>query len=185
MFVYSDEHIGQKVCSEWFLIGSRMVGNCWGSGGGGGSENYTQHKPGEDGMDCRTFEFTPTASNWQEAGVKNCRVNVLWLGGGRSGEYIPVVIGAPIIIGLPRHFTAGKAANLAAEACEYASHELYRLLKKYPTRPTDYLIEKTYRDAVEKKIKESGGTAGRVGSNSPSIVIKEAQYRLLGTGNCD
>jgi len=45
-----------KQCGEWFLVGSRMVGNCWGNGGNGGSSNYTPH--GEDGMDCETFEFT-------------------------------------------------------------------------------------------------------------------------------
>lgn len=181
---YDEYGIGEKYCSEWFLVGSRMVGNCWAGGGGGGSENYTPYW--EDGIDCRTFEFTQTASDWQEAGVKNSRVNLLWLGGSRTGEYIPVTITAPVIIGLPLHFSAGKAANLAAKACSYGEHQVYKLLKRHPTRPTEYLIDKTYREAVEREIRKYGGRSGRVRPNMPStIVINDAQYRLFGNGDCD
>jgi hypothetical protein len=56
---YFQDGTSEKVCSEWFLVGSRMVGNCWATGGGG-SENYTPHKPGEEGLDCETFQFTQT-----------------------------------------------------------------------------------------------------------------------------
>lgn len=181
---YTEEGIF-KECTEWILVGSRMVGNCWASGGSGGSENYTPYKPGEDGIDCRTFEFTQTAGNWQEAGVKNSRVNLFWISG-RTGEYIPVTIVAPVIIGLPMHYSPGKAANLAASACSHGEDEVSRLLKRYPTRPTEFLIDKTYREAVDRFIRRHGGTSGRVRPNMPpTVVIKDAQYRLFGNGDCD
>lgn len=182
---YTNEGIFTE-CTEWMLIGSRMVGNCWATGGGGGSSNYTPHKPGEDGLDCRTFQFTQTAGDWQEAGVKNSRVNLFWIGGGRSGEYIPVTITAPIIIGLPAYYRPGQAANFAAKACSFGEDEVERLLKRSPIRPTEYKIDQTYREAVERKIREYGGRSGRVRANMPStVIIKDAEYRLFGNGDCD
>lgn len=175
-----------RECTDWFLIGSRMVGNCWGGGGSGGSENYHPHKPGEQGLDCSTFEFTQTAGNWQEAGVKNSRVNMLWLGGSRRGEYIPVTITAPIIIGLPMHFRPGTAANIAAEACGHGEDAVSKLLKRQPTRPADAQIDQVYREAVDRFLRKYGGTAGRVRQNmSPNVIINNAQYRLWGHGDCD
>jgi prepilin-type processing-associated H-X9-DG protein len=182
---YTDEGIFRE-CTEWILVGSRMVGNCWSTGGSGGSENYTPYKPSEEGLDCRTFAFTQTASNWQEAGVKNSRVNMLWLDGSRRGEYIAATIAAPVIIGLPLYHSPGAAANIAARACSYGEDEVSRLLKRYPTRPTDYLIDKTYREAVDRFIRKYAGTAGRVYRNmSPDVIINDAQYRLFGNGDCD
>ena len=194
MFVYSDEQIGQKVCSEWFLIGSRMVGNCWASGGGGGSENYTPHKEEEGyGLDCHSFEFTPTASNWQEAGVKNLTVRVFWTAPGKNrGKYVSTTIGAPIIIGLPidritgEHLSPGAAAELAAWACDEASDEVSRLLKLWPNEPSEAALEQEFRNQVDKAVRHWQGRAGRVRTNMPpTVVIKNAQYAFWGRGNCD
>jgi hypothetical protein len=53
-------------------------------------------------------------------------------------------------------------------------------------RPTQYEIDKTYRDAVASKIKASHGTVSRVYPNmSPGVIIRDAQYRLFGNGDCD
>lgn len=185
---YSDEGIGEKVCGEWFLVGSRMIGNCWASGGSGGSENYSPH--GEDGMDCVTFTFSNTAGNWQEAGVKNSRIKILWLGGGRSGQYINVNITAPIVIGLPRYtsggtISPGRAAEIAAWACDQALHVTAASLKLNPTRPTDLEIETFFRRQVKNLLLIHGGTASRDGSGRPNIVITNAKHRFLGNGDRD
>jgi hypothetical protein len=189
---YTDDAIYRE-CSEWILVGSRMVGNCWatgGSGGGGGSENYTPYK--EDGMSCNSFQFTQTTGDWQEAGVKNTRVKVFWIGGGRSGTYINVTIEAPIIVGIPitrggtTYISQGRAAELAARASDYAHGMTKSFLKRNPTRPTDSYIEETYRRFFKAFMLNEGGTAGRVYQGmSPTVIIKNAVYTFLGNGDCD
>lgn len=188
--VYSDEFIGEKVCGSWFLMGSRMVGNCWSSGGGGGSENYTPYA--EDGMDCITFLFSPTGGNWQEAGVINSRVKILWLGAGPNAvyQYINVTITAPIIIGMPRYHgggtvSQGRAAEIAAWACDQAVKLTSASLKLSPTRPTNLEIETLFRRQLNNLMLLQAGKADRIGTGSPGIFIGNAKYRFFGNGDCD
>ena len=185
---YDENGTQNKQCTEWVLVGSHMVGNCWGTGGSGGSSNYAPYS--ENGMDCASFDFTQTASNWQEAGIKNAKVKILWLGGGRSGQYINVNIAAPIIVGLPRQnsggiISPGKAAEIAAWANDRALSVVTASLKLNPTRPTDLEIENMYRRQVRNFLLLHGGTADRTGSGNPNIVIKDAKYKFLGNGDCD
>ena len=84
------------------------------------------------------------------------------------------------------HFRPGTAANIAARACGHAEDEVSKLLKSQLTRPTEAQIEQVYREAVNRYIRQYGGTAGRVRQNMPpTVIINNAQYRLFGHGDCD
>jgi hypothetical protein len=188
---YYQDGTSEKVCGEWFLIGSRMVGNCWASGGGsGGSENYAPKS--KDGMDCITFLFTNTAGNWQEGGVMNTRVKILWLGAGPNAvyQYINVTITSPIIIGLPRRrdgvtISPGRAAEIAAWACTQAVALTDAELRRSITRPSNLEIESKFRKQVNNLLLLYNGTASREGSGSPAIFIGNAKYKFFGNGDCD
>lgn len=179
-------------CREWFLIGSYLIGNCFASDEGNGGGTETAYAPiSEDGLDCSSFDFRSTASNWQEAGLTNARVKFRWIGTLKHGESISITLGAPIVIGLPKVrqdgtvYSPGKAAELAAEASDFAHDMTAQLLKALRYKPQDYVIEQTYRKWLNEFINNYGGNASRIGSGSPNIVFKNAQYSFLGNGNCD
>jgi hypothetical protein len=188
---YSDEHIGEKVCGEWYLVGTRYVGNCFGGGGGsGGSDSYSPMS--EDGMDCVTFTFTETSTNWQEAGVINAKVKIAWLGSAPGGgiHYVNALVSGAIIIGLPRftsggNISPGRAAEIAAWACNKAVANTEEILKNRGTIPSNLDVENTFRRQVQNLLAIHGGRADRTGGGSPNIVIKNAKYRFLGEGDCD
>ena len=82
-------------------------------------------------------------------------------------------------------YSPGKAAELAAEASDFAHFMTKEQLKNEPYRPRDNVIEDIYRKWVNLFMQNFGGTAGRTGSSSPLIVFRDAQYSFYGNGNCE
>lgn len=159
--------------------------NC---GGGGGEPD-----PDPFGIDCESFIFVKTASNWQEAGVKNHRMNMVWMGGERHSLSISLTIASPIIIGVPLErdngrikYSSGKAAEIAADIVQKATIMTHQLLKNEPYRPTDAMIEETFRRYLHDIAVLYGGTAGRTGSGNSAIYINNnPKYKIFGTGSCE
>jgi hypothetical protein len=158
--------------------------------GGGIDPNTLEPEP--FGIDCESFVFTHTASNWQEAGIQNHRINMVWMGGERHGLSIKLTIESPIIIGFPinridgTHYSLGRAAEMASGCVQYATEMTNRSLKNEPFRPTDSQIESTFRTHLNEAVLLYSGTSGRTGSSSSAIYInKIPKYRIFGIGNCD
>jgi hypothetical protein len=187
---YSEQGVN-KQCSDWTFVGSYMIGNCFGgtSGSTGGTNYY--NPVSEDGLGCGSFDFRPTASDWQEAGVNELRINFVWLGGSHYGKRVNITLGAPIVFGMPRKkadgsfYKPGEAAKLAAEASDLAHAMTAQILKNEPYLPEDHEVEATYRKWVDLFMKNNRGTAGRTGSRSPLIVFRTATYKFLGNGDCE
>jgi hypothetical protein len=187
---YSEQGI-DKQCSDWVFVGSYMIGNCNQGGGSGGSSGTSSYSPvSENGLGCGSFDFRPTAGNWQEAGVNKLRINFRWIGT-PYGKQVNITLGAPIVFGMPLRKTngalykPGEAAELAAQASNYAHAMTAQLLKHEPYFPENHVVEETYRHYVDLFMKNYRGTAGRTGSRSPLIVFKDATYKFLGTGDCE
>lgn len=159
--------------------------------GGGGGNSSPESEP--FGIDCESFIFVQTASNWQEAGIKNHRMNMVWLGGQNYRLPISLTITSPIIIGLPKErdngniiYSSGKAAEIAAEIIQTATILTHKVLKDEPNRPSDELIERTFRDFLSEVALLYAGTAGRTGSGSSAIYTNSnPKYKIFGTGDCD
>ena len=49
----------------------------------------------------------------------------------------------------------------------------------------DNEIDSLYRHYMNLFMKNFSGTADRTGSRSPGIIFTEADYKLLGNGDCD
>lgn len=191
--IYDEYGIGDKQCSDWFFVGSYMVGNCFSSGGGGGSNSGSGYynPTSESGMSCNSFDFRTIAGNWQEACVNNAKIKIRWIGGIKSGLTIDITLGALVVVGIPLHraggitYYPGRAAEIAAEASNFAQATTAQILKYEPYRSTDAVIESTYRHWFNLFMQKYGGTAGRTSSRSPVIVFKNASYTFLGNGDCD
>jgi len=160
--------------------------NC---GGGGG---YEEEESDPFGIDCASFIFVKTASNWQEAGIQNHRIKMVWMGGERHGYSISVTINSPIIIGLPIDrvsgikYSEGQAAEVAAGAIQMATVLTSQGLKREPYQPSNAKIEETFRKYLNEILIPYAGTAGRTGSGSSAIYInKNPNYKIFGNGDCD
>lgn len=193
---YFQDGTSIKDCSEWILVGTHMVGNCFSNtGGGGGSGSSTAYYSplSENGMDCGSFEFKKTTTaNWQEAGLTDVVIRTIWFGTNPNtvGIKINFTLHSPIVFGLPiqrlsgEYYSPARAAKIAAQASDRALWAINDWVMYQPEMPPNAIIEKKYRDILHDLMKNWGGTAGRTGSGSPNIVYKKASYALLGNGKC-
>ncbi|HYE54489.1 MAG TPA: hypothetical protein VD996_06580, partial [Chitinophagaceae bacterium] len=188
---YNQDGIGQKECSEWILVGSYMIGNCFSANGGGNGTAY--YSPwSEDGMDCNSFDFQKTTdAEWQEAGLTDIEFKLYKLEAHRRRTTpITVKISSPIVFGLPlrgpngEYYSAGRAGNIAADACDKAYYSLQLWLDNNPTIPAMEELEQRYRTLVRDCMRMRGGTASPTGSGSPNIIYNKAKYRWFGNGKC-
>jgi hypothetical protein len=158
-----------------------------------GSVNPCEDEPWveADGLKCTSFTYGQTAGNWQEAGLKNLKCNIVWIGGNKSGTSINVTLKAPVIFGLPlerlngERYSSGKAANLSTEAVTRAHYMVKELLKYEPVMPSNAAIEEAFRKWINIFMTNNGGTAGRTGSSGTGIIIRDAEYKLIGNGDCE
>jgi RHS repeat-associated protein len=133
------------------------------------------------GLSARSFDFTKTGANWQEAGVDKLKLNVKFIGGERSGESINVIIQYPIIFGMPIYpkafprVTKGMAAVASAQSVDKAGLVTSEQLKSNFQAGRNE-IQSLFLKNIKLFIATFGGTADRSGSGSKKIKIKEAKY---------
>jgi hypothetical protein len=104
------------------------------------------------GINCNSFSFVSTSSNWQEAGVKNQRIKIKWLPGGYTAVInIPgqIVIDLPVARSNGVYYSAGKAAELVAKAIQYASDDVYKLYQNHPYLPSNEFFISEFRRLVD------------------------------------
>ncbi|MGG7664064.1 hypothetical protein [Dyadobacter sp. BHUBP1] len=173
------------------------------SGGGGGgtpSDNPTvstsyNNSPGEPaadisvnrGIDCASFDFTRTANNWMEAGVKNFRLQFVNIS---TGEVKTLTINRALVIGYPMArqdgtlYSYADASTMAAAAFQTASkktigHWANNLLMN------EYQVETLFINWLKAAVIANGGTVGAKGSTTSVIINANPQYATVGNGECN
>ncbi|MFA6277292.1 MAG: hypothetical protein WC622_11115 [Pedobacter sp.] len=158
--------------------------------GGGGSNTGTtidQEEVAEEALDtdCSSFTFKKTTiANWQEAGLNKISLRMVWIGGG-NGITVRNIEVNHVVFGLPTYYTnangttstlsSGEAANIAAEAAEYARNMTYTEFRDTPVYPPDVTIKSYYTQKVNEYMLLFKGTAGTNGSGSSSIIFNNEE----------
>lgn len=174
-FVCTDE----DPCADPTNFGS---GDCGGDGGSGG-DNQEEEENQKD-TDCESFAFSKTSTaNWQEAGLNKISLRMVWIGGGNTSVRNMEV--NHLVYGLPTYYTnangtttplsAGQAANIAAEATEYARNMTYTEFRNSPSYPSEATIIAYFKQQVNLYMVGHMGTAGTTGSGSSSIIFKNEE----------
>lgn len=171
-----------------------------GSSGGGGSGTVSTSDTGEAAenaldTDCESFSFMKTSvANWQEAGLNKISLRMVWIGGG-NGITVRNIEVNHVVFGLPTYYTnangtttnlsSGKAANIAAEAAEYARNMTYTEFRDSPVYPPEVTIKSYYIQQVNTYMLMHMGTAGTNGSGSSSIIFNnEERSHFTNPTNC-
>jgi hypothetical protein len=155
--------------------------------GGGGSSIVD---PGEEvenqkDTDCESFTFRKTSlANWQEAGLNKISLRMVWVGGG-NGISVRHIDVNHLVYGLPTYYTnpngsittltAGGAANIAANATEFARNMTYSNFRNNLTYPSEATIVAYFKQQVHNYMIAHMGTAGSTGSGSSSIIFNNEQ----------
>ena len=160
-----------------------------GSGGGGGDITIDYATFNQD-ISCTSFLFTQTSSNWQEAGVRGFYIKISYLDGtGRSTmKYdIPgqIVIGMPITRANNDFIPLGAAAEKAAEVVDLAGDLTFQAFKNLQGPFAAYEIERAFRANLQIAARYYNVNVSTNGSVSPDILIKQSEFTILGTGNCN
>jgi hypothetical protein len=144
-----------------------------------------------NGIDCSSFYFIGTANNWQEAAITNIKFQVKIVD--LDGSVISVnemKITKPIWFGLPAirwdgsTVSAGKAAEIAASAVQYASDLTHLLYLENPNTPIS-TAESVFMGYLKSKLLTDGGRADFNGSGASNVITTSAEYRFWGNGNCE
>jgi hypothetical protein len=126
--------------------------------------------------DCNTFSFTKTGATWQEAGAKNLPMKVYYID--PNNPSIKVWLNCNVnqfVIGFPTRFSPGQAANMAAKAVDLARLDTYQQVSSNGGTWTEAQAVQYFRDKLNEIVRQKGGTASRVGSNSSSIIYKPVE----------
>lgn len=180
-------------CTGWMLVNSTVVNTC--VEGGGGYGNGSNNNPDEpDGLSCSSFNFVRTTSNWQEAAVYDVRLKIVFYDAStNSYRTTKISLGTqnrPLWFGLPvtrydgTAYTAGQAAELAAECVQNAADVVTSLFVNNPS-VTPQQLQSEYLKQIKNFMLSYGGRCDYNGSGSSSVVPKKAQYNFFGTGDCD
>ena len=135
--------------------------------------------------DCESFSFVKTSgANWQEAGLNKISLRMVWAGG--NGIIVRNMEVNHLVFGLPTFYTnsatgavttvsTGQAANIAAQATEYARNMTYTNFRNSPTYPQDAVIISYFKSKVNEYMVGHMGTVGANGSGSPLIQFRNEQ----------
>ncbi len=145
----------------------------------------------EDGIDCASFQFIKTNSNWQESSLVNVGFKIKYINP-QSNLLVSseLTITRPIWFGFPvrrydgTEVSSGKAAELAASAVQYASDLTHILYIQNPNMLVS-LAEQTFIRYLQSRMRDFGGRADFYGSGSPQVLPKAPSYSLFGNGDCD
>ena len=101
------------------------------------------------------------------------------------------VIPGQIVIGLPlnrsdgTYYSEGDAAEIAASIIDNAAYQTHLKMLHYAEFPSDAEIETAFRHWASIFAATFGGTATFNGSRHNSIIVNDAKYVMLGSGNCN
>jgi len=161
-------------------------GNLGGGGdGGNGSDPSEDEEENQKDTDCESFTFKKTSTaNWQEAGLNKVALRMVWSTLGNT-PIVRLMEANHIVYGLPTYYTnadgttttvsAGQAANIAAEATEYARNLTYLEFRNSPTYPSEATIIAYFKEQVNLFMLGHRGTAGVNGSGSPAIIFNDEE----------
>jgi len=143
------------------------------------------------GIDCASFAFRQTSSNWQESKVGGLHFTVRVLDASTGYTYSrTLTISRPVWFGLPIErfdgtvYSSGQAAEIAASAVQYANDLTHALFVENPALPVS-TAESVWLTHLKSKLLMDGGRADFVGSGSPNVIFTEATYAIIGNGNCN
>lgn len=143
-----------------------------------------EEKEAEIGIDCNSFKFINTASNWQESAVANIRFKVKL----SDGTLRSMVISRALYFGVPRKNMDGDlisgidASNFAAGAVQRASdisHQLY----VYDPSVQDITVQDAFLKLLKSQMTIVGGRVDFYGSGA-NLMVTNANYVLIGNGIC-
>lgn len=136
------------------------------------------------GIDCDSFQFKNTSTNWQEAAVSNIRFNVRL----STGEMRSMIITRALYFGVPMEnrdgdlISAVDAANFSAGAVQRASDIAHQVFVYDPT-VQDATVETAFMNLLKQQMTIVGGRVDLYGSGT--ILRKtDANYVLIGNGIC-
>ncbi|SKA32959.1 hypothetical protein SAMN04488128_103744 [Chitinophaga eiseniae] len=178
------EYLYSKYACEDEGAGGGLGSGGTGSGdtGGGGGPDYSPVAPESTySVDCSAISYRQTGTpNWQEAGIRNIRLQMVWVGDPGSGNQLPLTIYVPqVVAGLPLKYangtaiSPGVAASLTAQMIDLAKVFTYQEFEYAPYRPDDATITNYFRKKLNELMVAKGGTAGVAGSKSPSIIFND------------
>lgn len=145
---------------------------------------YCDEEEEVTGIDCDSFRFKNTSSNWQEAAVANIRFNVRL----STGVMRSMTIARALYFGIPRENRDGEqisdvdASNFSAGAVQRASDIAHQLFVYDPT-VQDITVENAFLNLLKQQMTIVGGRADFYGSGY-TLRITNANYVLLGNGIC-
>jgi len=163
-------------------MGGGDTGSGGGDTGGGSGARYSPVAPQTTySVDCSAISYRQTGTpNWQEAGIRNIRLQMVWVGDPGSGNQLPLRIYVPqVVAGLPLKYangtaiSPGVAASLTAQMIDLAKVFTYQEFEYAPYRPDDATITNYFRKKLNELMVAKGGTAGVNGSKSPSIIFND------------
>lgn len=128
-----------------------------------------------------SFAFTNTSIYFQEAGVRGIRIKII----DSRNSYAKSITMPTLVFGLPTFLEPWEAAEFAASCVNLASDQVFGLYRS-GTMPNDPVIQNYFIETLRSKLSIKGRTVQRYGMQSDSrINIRDADYDLFGSGNCN
>lgn len=156
---------------------------------GSGTNNDTNNDETDDTLEdnpppsCKSFNFTQTASLWQEAAVKNIRFSV-YLISPKGVKYLytssfpnPVLFGVPTNLSNGGNLGAGTAADISARALAQAMHKTVQ--KYHRTQTEGYQVDIAFKDFLKSEYPKYI-PGGRVNFNPTSYSVIPTNYVTYG-----
>jgi len=132
------------------------------------------------GLSPISFNFRNTLSNWQEAAVRNIKLQVRFIGGARAGQGLNVIVKNALYFGLPLERANGDvysnsyAAKIAAGAVNLAVFVTTEEFQDNESLSRDQ-IQSLFIDNIRAVMLTYGGTLSK-DTRSPGVAISNAEY---------